>query len=151
MQLRVKPELRALGPKLGKELPRVRAALEAGEFVQLEGGRIEVLGHRLEPSEVLVERSAVDGWALAEEDGVTVAVTTALDDELLREARVLDRIHEVNGMRKEAGLALTDRIVLTLPASDADLAPHADQLRDETLATEIRFDGDGPEPRVDRI
>jgi isoleucyl-tRNA synthetase len=151
MQLRVKPELRALGPKLGKELPRVRAALEAGEFVQLEGGRIEVLGHRLEPSEVLVERSAVDGWALAEEDGVTVAVTTALDDELLREARVLDRIHEVNGMRKDAGLALTDRIVLTLPATDADLAPYTDQLRDETLATEIRFDGDGPEPRVDRI
>jgi hypothetical protein len=54
-------------------------------------------------------------------------------------------------MRKDAGLALTDRIVLTLPATDADLAPYTDQLRDETLATEIRFDGDGPEPRVDRI
>jgi isoleucyl-tRNA synthetase len=150
MQLRVKPELRALGPKLGKELPRVRAALEAGDFVELGDGRIEVLGYRLEPSEVLVERSAVEGWALAEEDSVTVAVTTALDEELLREARVLDRVHEVNGMRKDAGLALTDRIVLTLPASDSDLAPYADQLRDETLAIEIRFDGDGPEPRIDR-
>src|SRR4051794_1929345 len=150
MQLRVKPELRALGPKLGKELPRVRAALEAGDFEQLAADRIEVLGYVLEPSEVLVERSAVDGWALAEEDGVTVAVTTALDDELLREARVLDRIHEVNGMRKDTGLALTDRIVLTLPTDDADLAPYADQLRDETLAIEIRFEGDGPEPRIDR-
>jgi isoleucyl-tRNA synthetase len=99
---------------------------------------------------VLIERSAVEGWALAEDDSVTVAVTTALDDELAREARVLDRIHEVNGMRKDAGLALTDRIVLTLPGADADLAPYADQLRDETLATEIRFDGEGPEPHIER-
>ncbi len=42
MELRVKPELRALGPKLGKELGAVRAALEAGEFEQLDGGRIRV-------------------------------------------------------------------------------------------------------------
>jgi isoleucyl-tRNA synthetase len=141
VQLRVKPELRALGPKLGKDLPRVRAALEAGEFTELDEGRIEVLGFVLEPSEVLVERSAVEGWALAEEDGVTVAISTELDDELRREARVLDRIHEVNGMRKDAGLELTDRIVLTLPEADRDLEPYAGQIKDETLAVELRFDG----------
>src|SRR5205085_6747185 len=43
VQLRVKPELRALGPKLGKDLPRVRAALDAGDFTALEGGGVEVL------------------------------------------------------------------------------------------------------------
>jgi isoleucyl-tRNA synthetase len=142
VQLRVKPELRALGPKLGQELPRVRAALEAGEFEELEGGRIEVLGYRLEPSEVLVERSAAEGWALAEEDGLTAALSTELDEELLREGRVLDRIHEVNGMRKEAGLELTDRIALTLPAGDRDLEPYAEQLKDETLAVELAFAGE---------
>jgi isoleucyl-tRNA synthetase len=150
VRLRVKPELRALGPKLGKDLPRVRAALEAGELKELDGGRIEVLGFVLEPAEVLIERSAVEGWALAEEDGVTVAISTELDDELVREGRVLHRIHEVNGMRKDAGLALTDRIALTLPEADRDLEPYAAQIKDETLAVSLAFDG-VPAPQIVRV
>jgi isoleucyl-tRNA synthetase len=142
VQLRVKPELRALGPKLGKDLPRVRAALEAGEFEQLGEGRIAVLGFELGPEEVLVERSAVEGWSLAEEEGVTVAISTALDDELLLEGRVLDLVHKVNGMRKDAGLALTDRIALTLPEADRDLEPYSEQMKDETLALSVAFGGE---------
>ncbi|MDX6504842.1 MAG: isoleucyl-tRNA synthetase, partial [Gaiellaceae bacterium] len=148
VQLRVKPELRALGPKLGKDLPRVRAALEAGEFEQLGEGRIAVLGFELGPEEVLVERSAVDGWALAEEEGVTVAISTDLDDGLLLEGRVLDLVHKVNGMRKDAGLALTDRIALTLPRSDEDLLPHTEQIKDEVLAVSIELDADADGTRI---
>ena len=55
-ELRVKPNLPVLGPKLGKELGAVRAALEAGEFEELDGGRFRAAGHELEPEEVLVER-----------------------------------------------------------------------------------------------
>ena len=46
-ELRVKPHLPVLGPKLGKELGAVRAALAAGEFEQLDGGGFRVLGHEL--------------------------------------------------------------------------------------------------------
>jgi hypothetical protein len=52
---------------------------------------------------------------------------------------VLDRIHQLNTMRKEAGLALTDRIRVTLPESDADLGRHEDWIKDEVLATELAF------------
>jgi hypothetical protein len=46
-------------------------------------------------------------------------------------------------MRKERGLELTDRIVLTLPEAQAELlSRHGDWIRDEVLATEIRLDGD---------
>jgi isoleucyl-tRNA synthetase len=149
VQLRVKPELRALGPKLGKELPAVRAALERGEFEQLPGGRFRVLGHELAADEVLVERTASEGWSLAEQNGVTVAVATELDDELRREARVLDLIHEVNRLRREAGLELTDRIALTLPEADADLLAYADQIKAETLAVELRSEPDLEAPRIE--
>ena len=44
-------------------------------------------------------------------------------------------------MRKEAGLELTDRIGLTLPAADADLLEHADWIARETLATSVTADG----------
>ena len=72
----------------------------------------------LEPDEVLVERVGREGWAVASEDGLTVALDTALDDELLLEARLLDRIHEVNVLRKEPGLEITDRIRLWIPDDD---------------------------------
>jgi isoleucyl-tRNA synthetase len=151
VELKVKPELRSLGPKLGKELPAVRSALEMGEFEPLEGGRFEVLGHVLEPEEVLVERVSRPGWSLAEDAGITVAVSTELDEELLLEGRVLDLVHRLNGLRKEQGLELTDRIALTLPESEHDLEPYAEQIKSETLALELEFDSDLSEPRLERV
>ena len=68
-ELRVKPNLPVLGPKLGKELGAVRAALEAGEFEELDGGRFRAAGHELEPDEVLVERVGKEGWAVARRTG----------------------------------------------------------------------------------
>ena len=68
-ELRVKPHLPALGPKLGKELGAVRAALQAGDFEELGGGRFRAAGHELGPDEVLVERAGKDGWAVAGADG----------------------------------------------------------------------------------
>jgi len=144
VQVRVKPNLPRLGPKLGKELRTVSAALQAGELDLRADGGVDVAGHSLSADEVLVERSAKEGWTLAEDDGVTVAITTELDPELVLEGRVLDVIHEVNTMRKDAGLELTDRIELTLPEADADLLAHEDWIKRETLAVSISVDGAGP-------
>jgi isoleucyl-tRNA synthetase len=150
LEVRVKPNLPVLGPKLGKELGAVRAALESGEFEQLAGGGVRVNGRELGADEVLVERRAREGWALAEDDTVTVAVTTELDDELRLEGRVLDLIHQLNTMRKDAGLELTDRIRVTLPTADADLLEHADRIKEEVLATEIATDSVN-EPEIAKV
>ncbi len=135
-ELRVRPNLPVLGPRLGKEMGAVRAALAAGEFEELDGGGFRVGGHELAAEDVLVERVGREGWAVESADGVTVAIDTALDDELRLEGRVLDLIHAVNLMRKEAGLEVTDRIVLTVPADD-DLLRHADWIKAETLAERL--------------
>src|SRR2546423_1222924 len=52
-ELRVKPNLPALGPRLGKELRAVQEALQSGAFEELDGGRFRAAGHELEPHEVL--------------------------------------------------------------------------------------------------
>jgi isoleucyl-tRNA synthetase len=141
-ELRVKPHLPVLGPKLGKELGAVRAALAAGEFEETEGGGFRVLGHELGPDEVLVERSGKEGWAVASDEGVTVALDTALDAELELEGRVYDLIHSLNSLRKEQGLELTDRISVTLPEAEADLVErHADWIKAEVLAVSLETDG----------
>ncbi|MDX6472727.1 MAG: isoleucyl-tRNA synthetase [Gaiellaceae bacterium] len=141
-ELRVKPNLPALGPRLGKELRTVQQALQAGDFEELEGGRFRAAGYELEPNEVLVERGGREGWSVAAADGVTVALDTSLDDALLLEGRGYDLIRKVNTMRKDEGLELTDRIVLTVPGAEAALVEqHGDWIKGEVLAVEIRVDG----------
>ncbi len=147
-ELTVKPNLPVLGPKLGKELGSVRAALQAGDFEELPDGGFRAAGHELSADEVLVERHGREGWAVASGDGVTVALDTALDDELRTEGRVLDLVHQLNSMRKDAGLELTDRIVVTLPESQSDLLAHAEWIKSEVLAEEIRTDGGSGEPQI---
>ena len=79
---------------------------------------------------------------MADDDVVSVALSTELDDELRLEKRVRDLIREINVRRKEEGLEITDRIVVTLASADADLAEaHADWIKQETLAVELRLDG----------
>ncbi|HEX3291324.1 MAG TPA: isoleucine--tRNA ligase [Gaiella sp.] len=141
-ELRVKPNLPALGPRLGAALGDVRAALAAGDFEQLGEGRFRVAGHELGADEVLVERAGRDGWAVAAADGVTVALELGIDDELDLERRVYELIRRVNALRKESGLELTDRIALVVPAADRDLLTHADWITSETLAVSVEAGGD---------
>jgi isoleucyl-tRNA synthetase len=141
-ELRVKPNLPVLGPRLGRELRAVQQALQSGEFEELPGGRFRAAGHELASDEVLVERLGREGFAVASADGATVALDTALDDELVLEGRVRDLIRQVNTMRKEQGLAVTDRIVLTVPSEVEPLLRWQDRIKNEVLAVEIRVDGD---------
>jgi isoleucyl-tRNA synthetase len=128
----------------------VRAALAAGEFEELPGGGFRVAGHDLAADEVLVERSGKEGWAVASEDGLTVAIDTTLDEELLLLGRVLDLIHTLNSMRKEQGLELTDRISVTLPAAQADVLAHAERIKAEVLAVSLETDG-GSAPQLAKV
>jgi isoleucyl-tRNA synthetase len=143
VELRVKPNLPVLGPKLGKELGAVRQALAAGEFDELPEGRFRAAGHELGPDEVLVERGGREGWAVASADGVTVALELGLDDELVLEGEAYELIHHVNTLRKEQAFELTDRIVLTLPEAQRELIDrHGDWIARDVLATEIEVAGD---------
>jgi isoleucyl-tRNA synthetase len=144
-ELRVKPNLPVLGPKLGGALRDVRERLERGEFEELEGGRFRVDGYVLEPDEVLVERVGREGWAVAVADGLTVALDTTLDDDLRRLGRLNELNHRVNQMRKDAGLEITDRIRLWIP--DEDLLVFADRIEQETLAVSVEL---GPELRLEK-
>jgi isoleucyl-tRNA synthetase len=144
-----KPNLPVLGPKLGKHLREIRDALARGEFELLPNDLVRVAGHDLSATDELIpERAATPGWAHSE--SLSVGFDLDLDNELRLEGRVLDLIHRVNTMRKEAGLELTDRITLTLPQSEKDLLEHEDWIKDEVLATEIRTDS-VTEPQIAKV
>ena len=80
-ELRVKPNLPVLGPKLGKELGATcaRRCRPASSRSSTTGASASA-GTSSRPDEVLVERRGREGWAVASEPGLTVAFDTTLDD-----------------------------------------------------------------------
>jgi isoleucyl-tRNA synthetase len=141
----LKPNLPVLGPRLGPKLRDVRAALEAGDAEELGDGRLRVAGVELGPDDVIRgERVAVEGWAIADEGDVSVAIDTAIDDELRLEGRALDLIRTIQRMRKEQGFEITDRIVIRHDGEHADVfAAHGERIANETLAVAVeRSDGE---------
>ena len=145
------PNLPVLGPRLGPRVNLLRTALQAGDYEELPDGRIRAAGIELEPGDVIRgERHAMEGWAIAAEGPISLALDVTLDDDLRLEGRVLDMIRTVNDLRKEAGLELTDRIRVTLPQADAELLRHADWIKDEVLAVSLDTDQGAREPRIAR-
>jgi isoleucyl-tRNA synthetase len=137
-RVRFKPNLPVLGPRFGPRLPEIRRALEEGRY-EVEGDSLVVNGEVLAPEDVIRERLPVaEGWIVAADGDLSVELDPTLDAELELRRRVLDRIHEVNVLRKERGLEVTDRIVLTLPEDDRDLLAYEEQIKRETLAVELR-------------
>jgi isoleucyl-tRNA synthetase len=137
-RVRLLPNLRVLGPRLGPKVREIKSALDRGEVEELGDGRVRAAGEELEADEVIRgERVEIAGWAIAHDVTLSVAIDTDIDPDLELRGRVYELIHAVNTMRKDEGLELTDRIVLTLPDGD-DLLRHADWIKSETLATHIQ-------------
>jgi isoleucyl-tRNA synthetase len=148
MSYRIKPNLPRIGKQYGKQIPAIRAALEAADgaeiaakaerdediFVELEAGTITLTGEDL-----LIETSATEGFACAEDGGYLTELDTALSDELIDEGIARELVRSVQDARKQAGLEVSDRIVLGISGSAAvekALETHRDYVMSETLATE---------------
>ncbi|MEP7003608.1 MAG: isoleucine--tRNA ligase [Chloroflexota bacterium] len=133
----VKPELKALGPKLGKDLPRVRAALQAGKFKTVEGG-ILVEGFTLSPDEILVSHEGTPGHTVGKDPGAVVALETTLTPELEAEGLARELVRKVNDLRKDAGFEIADRIALRYAGAIAPtVLRFSDLVKSETLATTL--------------
>jgi isoleucyl-tRNA synthetase len=144
---RLKPNLPRIGKRYGKRIPAIRSALteaDAGRIASLaaagEGFELAVGNEsiRFEAEDVLVESVAAEGYACAEEGGYLVGLDTRLDDALRQEGLARELVRSVQEARKQAGLEVSDRIVLRVTGSDAveaAVAGHRDFLMDETLAS----------------
>jgi isoleucyl-tRNA synthetase len=158
----VKPNYRSLGPRFGKRMPQVAAAVEALDPVHVarvmaEGGEvgINVDGdeHAIGTEEVTLSLQPLEGYEVEAEAGHAVALQLELDDELRREGLAREIVHAVQNARKEAGLEITDRIELSLGGDEELLAAareHQPYIAGEVLATEIAYDAaDGVTAKLD--
>ena len=149
---RIKPDFKRLGPRFGKRMKSLAAAVSALDADGIE--RLESMGSiEVEPADGLgtaevlltdVEISTEDipGWLVASASGVTVALDIVLDESLRSEGIARELINRIQNMRKDTGLEVTDRIVVQLKAENATqkaIALNMDYIRAETLADEIHW------------
>ncbi len=144
-----KPNLKTLGPKYGKllgairkELPEIDEAILAplrnDEAVTLTIGGEEI---SLEPADVLISVEQASDWASADADGIQIALSTNLTDELIAEGMARDLIRQVQQLRKEADLEENQRIqVVWSTSDDATLINSAIKTWSETIQAETRSD-----------
>jgi isoleucyl-tRNA synthetase len=152
---RVKPNYRSLGPRFGKNMPQVAAAVEAldagGVAEQLESGAevgisIDGKEHTLSADDINLVMEPLEGYQVEAEAGHAVALELELDEELRREGLAREVVRAVQEARKQAGLDVSDRISLELGGDDELLEAareHEAYIAGETLATSVGYGADG--------
>ena len=145
MSWSVLPNFRVLGPRLGPKVNAVKAALADADGSELQSelernGWVEVAGERLTADEVDVRADRHEALALVEDDGWAVALDLELDDDLRAEGMARELVRALNDVRKQVGLAIADRITVTL-TTDTELAAvvktHHVDIATEVLAVDI--------------
>lgn len=145
----VKPNFRKLGPRVGKNMPKIKAAAEAANPAVLaqsleQNGyatlEIDGIAERFSGEELEVSIQQREGTTTASDEGLLVVLDTAITPELRLEGLTREIISRIQGLRKELDLEYAARIHLILEAGaelSAALRAHQAIVCDETLATRL--------------
>ena len=144
-----KPQLRTVGPKFGKILGGIKAALDsidgnaAMDEIHATGMlKLDVSGQEITllESDLLIEMSQMEGYVSENDNGITVVLDTNLTEELLTEGFVRELISKIQTMRKEAGFEVTDKIKVSYQGTEKAngvFGAYAEEIGGEVLATEV--------------
>ncbi len=146
---RVKPDFKKLGPRHGKNMKQVAAAiatLQQNEIAELEKqGTLELTladGSKaiLDLADVEVFSEDIPGWLVANDGTLTIALDVTVSDELRREGVARDLVNRIQNIRKSRNYEITDRIRLTVepnPLTDDAVASHGKYIASQVLADSI--------------
>jgi isoleucyl-tRNA synthetase len=165
-QVELKPNYRTLGPRYGKQMPlvaaavngldaaHVAAALRNGQSIAISVGGQD---HQLAAQDLLITMKPLEGYQVEREGSHAVALALSIDEQLRVEGWAREIVHAVQAARRDAGLDVTDRITLTLDGDEALVGAaraHEAYVAGETLATNVSYeavDGDGEAVTIDGL
>ncbi len=150
VRLIAKPNFRSLGKKVGKLMNSAQKTIQhfsqAQLYTLLKGNNLEIQVEEerilLTPEDVAVERKVHEGLVAQTSNAITVALDTALTEDLLIEGLARELVNKVNSMRRDAGFAVTDRISLQIASTERlkeCFAIHKDYICHEILAIDVAF------------
>ena len=146
----IKPNFKTLGPKFGKEMKVIANSIQ--NFTKEDILKIELEGKisieleekiiNLELSDVEISSKDIEGWLVANEGSITVALDVTISEELRKEGIARELINRIQNARKDSGLDVTDRIKLTvLKFKDLEesINKNKEYIMSETLTDELVF------------
>jgi len=144
----IKANFKALGPKYGKQMKAIAAAIgkfEQADIKELESSGVYTLnidGADLEISteDVLISSQDIPGLLVANNKGVTVALDISMNEALIEEGIARELVNRIQNIRKDSGLEITDRIKLSITKHDkinTAINSNKNYICEETLADEI--------------
>ena len=141
----IKPNFKVLGPRFGKNMKLVAGAIQgfgADEIATIEKEgqiAIDINGEQttLESGDVEISSQDIDGWLVASQSGVTVALDVTISEELKKEGVARELVNRIQNLRKDSGFEVTDRINILLQEDalvSQTIQDNAEYIKTETLA-----------------
>jgi isoleucyl-tRNA synthetase len=148
---RIKPDFKALGPRFGKQMKEVATAVQqmnAGQIRQLEQEglvMIPMLNAEIRLEDVEISTEDIPGWQVAGEGRYTVALDITLTPSLIEEGLARELVNKIQGLRKNSGLEVTDRIGIIVknhPALTSAIENNKIYICAETLGDSLELSND---------
>ncbi|NNC48931.1 MAG: isoleucine--tRNA ligase, partial [Flaviramulus sp.] len=146
----IKPNFKVLGPRFGKGMKSIAAAItnfSAEDINKIEQNGIfdvEVNGKNtiLELSDVEITSQDIEGWLVANEGALTVALDVTITDELRKEGIARELVNRIQNLRKDSGFEVTDRIDVIIQKDEhimKAINANISYIKSETLTDELEI------------
>lgn len=147
----IKPNFKALGPRFGKDMGLISKEIQgftAQQINEIEAkGTIEVViagnSITLTLQDVEISSQDIEGWLVANSNGITVALDIVISPELKKEGIARELVNRIQNIRKDSGFEVTDKIKVYLQNNttlEAAVKPNIEYIKSETLTEELVFE-----------
>src|SRR5690554_5439594 len=161
----IKPDFKVLGPRFGKDMKAVAAAISKFDQQQIaeieKEGEITVLineiNTKLALEDVIISSQDIEGWLVANANGITVALDVTITPDLKNEGIARELVNRIQNLRKDSGFEVTDKIKVTLQNNEileTAVTQYMQYIKEETLTEVMQFQPnlqDGTEIAFDEI
>src|SRR5690554_2154424 len=146
----IKPNFKALGPRFGKEMGIVSKAIQnfsQEQISEMEKNNeisLEISGNsvKLTLEEVEISSQDIEGWLVANANGITVALDITITDALKKEGIARELVNRIQNIRKDSGFEVTDKInvkMLRNESIEQAVSTNLDYIKTETLTDSLTF------------
>jgi len=146
----IKPNFKVLGPRFGKDMKAVAQTVNnftADDIKKIEqNGILDVVINgksiTLEKSDVEITSQDIEGWLVASQGALTVALDVTLTEDLKKEGIARELVNRIQNLRKDSGFELTDRIAVQFQKDEQiinAINKNLEYIKTETLTDELEI------------
>ncbi len=146
----IKPNFKALGPRFGKDMKLIASEIQKLTTEDIkkfeQNGKFNINCNEkiitLQPEDVEITSQDIEGWLVANENDITVALDVTINNDLKHEGIARELVNRIQNLRKDSGFEVTDKIHVTLQTNTdivAAVTTNANYIKEETLTETLEI------------